>query len=226
MCWKRFKLLLHPWNKICLSLTKKRRLTTRCRSKPTRRLHRLQATRISAAVLALSTHLLQVPCSCIRIQAPVVGSMTNYTTYLPLIERKHLLQVILQIIASRQASVGLDIYEKTWILFVAVVIGNTLFYSLLYLKPAALYSSLPETLSLPSAKLFAEYNISGTWQTSSLPSAKKYSANKQICRVQKKHSAKILPSFFVCRVFFLCFARVYFLHSAKNCFKSYFKIVN
>ena len=196
MCWKRFKLLLHPWNKICLSLTKKRRLTTRCRSKPTRRLHRLQATRISAAVLALSTHLLQVPCSCIRIQAPVVGSMTNYTTYLPLIERKHLLQVILQIIASRQASVGLDIYEKTWILFVAVVIGNTLFYSLLYLKPAALYSSLPETLSLPSAKLFAEYNISGTWQTSSLPSAKKYSANKQICRVQKKTLSKDFAKFF------------------------------
>jgi hypothetical protein len=74
----------------------------------------------------------------------------------------------------------------------------------LYLKPAALYSSLPETLSLPSAKLFAEYNISGTWQTSSLPSAKKYSANKQICRVQKKNTQQRFCQVFLFAECFFC----------------------
>jgi len=46
--------------------------------------------------------------------------------------------------------------------------------------------ALPETGSLPSAKFFAEYNISGTQQTKFLPSA---------ALSKTKHSAKnILPS--------------------------------
>jgi len=46
--------------------------------------------------------------------------------------------------------------------------------------------TLPETHSLPSAKIFAECNISGTRQTKSLPSA---------ALGKTKHSAKnILPS--------------------------------
>jgi hypothetical protein len=80
----------------------------------------------------------------------------------------------------------------------------TVIYILLLVLCTSIASTLPETTPLPSARLFAECILSGTWQTWSLPSARKKTLGEEwalgkgpLCRVPKlKHSAK---SFF-CRV--------------------------